>query len=163
MFDIAAGGPPHHQADTQYARRRAVQLCQQCPVLHQCRAWFDSLDQSERPRGVIAGVVVNAHHQIEEGTTMPTNDDDIDLTDFPAVFNAVVELMPNRDLWHARFAQQPGGTAVQPDPDGWLTVTHRGDTVMRIHMDTFKPGAPLGAAQIMVDGQWRPVGLERDQ
>jgi hypothetical protein len=108
---------------------------------------------------VVAGLVNGK----EPSMTDHQHDDDIDLTDFPAVFNAVVELMPNRDLWHARFAQQPGGTAVQPDPDGWLTVTHRGDTVMRIHVDTFKPGAPLGAAQIMVDGQWRPVGLERDQ
>lgn len=87
--------------------------------------------------------------------------DDFDMTQFPHIFNAVLDIMPNRDMWRARFAEQPLGTAVQPaDADGWLTVTYRGDVVMRLHIDVFKRGAPLGEAQIMVDGHWQQVGLE---
>ena len=88
-------------------------------------------------------------------------DDDYDFTQFPHIVDAVLDIMPNADMWRARFAQQPG-MAVQPaDADGWLTVLHHGDTVMKLHLDTFKLGAPLGDAQVMVDGTWQTVGLER--
>lgn len=87
---------------------------------------------------------------------------DFDMTQFPGIFNAVMDIMPNRDMWLARFAEQPGGTTTDRDADGWLTVCHRGDVVMKLHLDTFKPGAPLGQAQVMVDGQWQEVGVEWD-
>ena len=93
----------------------------------------------------------------------PDDDYEFDMTQFPDIVNAVLDIMPNGDMWRARFAKQPGGMAVQPaDADGWLTVLHRGDVVMKLHLlDTFKRGAPLGDAQIMVDGKWQTIGLER--
>lgn len=85
---------------------------------------------------------------------------ELDMTQFPHIFQAVLAVMPNRDMWLDRFAQQPGGTTVQPEPDGWLTVLHRGDVVMRLHSDALKRGAPVGDAQIRVDGRWQDVGIE---
>jgi hypothetical protein len=90
------------------------------------------------------------------------NPDDIDFTQLPHIVNAVLDAMPNGDMWRARFTQQPGGMTVQPaDADGWLTVSHAGDVMMKLHISTFKRGAPLGDAQVMVDGTWQTVGLER--
>lgn len=86
---------------------------------------------------------------------------DLDMTQFPHIFHAVLDSMPNRDMWLDRFTAQPGGTTVKPEPNGWLTVLHRGDVVMRLHTDTLKRGAPLGDAQIMVNGQWQDVAIER--
>jgi hypothetical protein len=87
-------------------------------------------------------------------------EDDFDMTQFPAIFSAVLDLMPTREMWVARFSEQPGGTTVQPDADDWLTVRHRGDVVMKISVGSFRRGAILGDAQIMVDGHWQNVGVE---
>lgn len=40
-----------------YAQRAAVALCRACPSLSACRAWFDGLEPTQRPRGVVAGLV----------------------------------------------------------------------------------------------------------
>lgn len=42
------------------ARREALRLCNDgCPALDPCRAWLGALPAAQRPRGVIAGQVVN--------------------------------------------------------------------------------------------------------
>ena len=41
------------------ARAEALAVCAGCPVLEQCRAWLDALPPRQRPRGVIAGRVIN--------------------------------------------------------------------------------------------------------
>lgn len=41
------------------ARRDALRLCQTCPALDACRAWLSALPAAHRPRGVVAGQVVN--------------------------------------------------------------------------------------------------------
>ena len=42
------------------ARREALRLCNNgCPALDPCRAFLDALPAAQRPRGVIAGQVVN--------------------------------------------------------------------------------------------------------
>ncbi len=41
------------------ARREALWLCETCPALHPCGAWLQGLPAAQRPRGVIAGQVVN--------------------------------------------------------------------------------------------------------
>ncbi|CAM3108679.1 hypothetical protein BST27_18565 [Mycobacterium intermedium] len=91
---------------------------------------------------------------------MSAHTDDFDMTQFPHIFNAVLDVMPTRDAWLARFAEQPGGTTVLPGDDDWLTVLHRGDVVMRLHLDAFKPGAILSDAKIMIGGEWQQVRLE---
>ncbi|MGP4054288.1 hypothetical protein ACTWP6_05605 [Mycobacterium sp. 4D054] len=42
------------------ARRDALRLCAQCPSLAPCRDWLNALPAAQRPRGVVAGQVVNA-------------------------------------------------------------------------------------------------------
>lgn len=37
-----------------YRHAQAVEICRQCPVLAECRAWVDRIDPSRRPGGVIA-------------------------------------------------------------------------------------------------------------
>ena len=56
LFDRAAGG--YVRADVEYARSAGPRPMSVVPSLAQCRAWFDSLPVSKRPRGVIAGQVV---------------------------------------------------------------------------------------------------------
>lgn len=54
--------PPHHDetaADVAYRHQVALRICQSCPVLADCKSWVDSLPRSRRPRGVIAGRIVN--------------------------------------------------------------------------------------------------------
>lgn len=41
------------------ARREALRLCETCPSLHPCREYLQGLPAAQRPRGVIAGQVVN--------------------------------------------------------------------------------------------------------
>ena len=48
MFDGAGG---RHSEST----RAAIALCRQCPALHACETWADTLPQSWRPPGVVAG------------------------------------------------------------------------------------------------------------
>lgn len=40
------------------ARREALAVCGSCVALARCRAWIDSLPESERPRGIVAGQLV---------------------------------------------------------------------------------------------------------
>jgi hypothetical protein len=40
-----------------YSYHLAIQICIQCPVLLQCRAWVTSLPPGQRPRGVTAGLI----------------------------------------------------------------------------------------------------------
>lgn len=46
-----------HQADADHRFNAAIRVCQQCPELIRCRAWFDSLAPQDRPPGVVAGVI----------------------------------------------------------------------------------------------------------
>ena len=55
--DRAAGRTTTEDLDN--ARREALRLCETCPALHPCRAFLDALPAAQRPRGVIAGQVVN--------------------------------------------------------------------------------------------------------
>lgn len=50
------GAPPD---DLEYARSAAVRLCRACPALDPCRAWFEALPATQRPRGVVAGSLNN--------------------------------------------------------------------------------------------------------
>jgi hypothetical protein len=52
LFDLR---PVH--SDDHRAYREALALCARCPVLGECRAWFESLPAEARPYGVIAGRV----------------------------------------------------------------------------------------------------------
>ncbi len=40
-------------------RSAALRLCAACPALDPCRAWLGALPAAQRPRGVVAGQVVN--------------------------------------------------------------------------------------------------------
>ncbi len=42
------------------ARSEALRICAACPARADCRAWFGALPVSRRPRGVVAGLVVNS-------------------------------------------------------------------------------------------------------
>lgn len=55
LFDPAEPGT--HADEAEYAEEAALRLCDQCPSLVRCRAWFESLPKSRRPLGVVAGVV----------------------------------------------------------------------------------------------------------
>lgn len=55
LFDLAEAGADHD--DVAYAEQAAIRLCDSCPVLDRCSAWFDALTPSRRPLGVIAGRV----------------------------------------------------------------------------------------------------------
>lgn len=57
LFDLASGhGNSFEVID---ARAAAIALCESCPVLQTCRAYFDSLPPRQRARGVIAGQMNN--------------------------------------------------------------------------------------------------------
>ncbi|MCV7127018.1 hypothetical protein H7I42_06105 [Mycolicibacterium vanbaalenii PYR-1] len=54
--------PPYRgeNPDTTKARHaQALGLCGRCPAAERCRAWFDGLPKARRPRGVVAGQVVD--------------------------------------------------------------------------------------------------------
>ena len=40
------------------ARHQAIAICRSCPCLAECRRWLESLDEHERPRGIVAGILV---------------------------------------------------------------------------------------------------------
>ncbi|KUI13605.1 hypothetical protein AU192_04165 [Mycobacterium lehmannii] len=47
--------------DLDDARREALRLCNDgCPALEPCRAWLGALPAAQRPRGVVAGLVITA-------------------------------------------------------------------------------------------------------
>lgn len=56
LFDEPAEYEPH--AIVAQRHTQALALCVRCPSLDPCRAWFDRLKPRERPRGVIAGIVI---------------------------------------------------------------------------------------------------------
>lgn len=89
-----------------------------------------------------------------------STDDELDLDRLPHVINAVLDLMPNGEMWRARFADDPGAS-MDRDDDGWLVVMHHGDVVMRISADTLR-GDGSGLARVMVDGVEREVELSSD-
>ncbi len=55
LFDEAARGEPPETVAARH--RQAVGLCEHCPALEPCRAWYASLRPSQRPHGVVAGQV----------------------------------------------------------------------------------------------------------
>jgi WhiB family transcriptional regulator, redox-sensing transcriptional regulator len=55
LFDRTVPGGAASRGDGARARREARQLCATCPALQACSTWLDSLDPSDRPRGVVAG------------------------------------------------------------------------------------------------------------
>ena len=57
-------GKPTSATDIEHARAAALRTCAGCDALSRCRAWFDGLKVVQRPRGVIAGVVVRADGRI---------------------------------------------------------------------------------------------------
>lgn len=57
---IAERGKPASTADIQHARVIALRTCAGCDALDRCRAWFDGLKLTQRPRGVVAGRIVTA-------------------------------------------------------------------------------------------------------
>ena len=59
LFDPAA---PGEDPDTAAQRHmEALGLCQRCPALDRCEAWFLSLKPSKRPLGVVAGELRHDH------------------------------------------------------------------------------------------------------
>lgn len=42
------------------ARSEALRICASCPALDPCRAYVGALPATRRPRGVVAGLVVNS-------------------------------------------------------------------------------------------------------
>jgi hypothetical protein len=57
LFDLA---PPWEDDDTRrYRTDAAKRLCGACPALIACGTWFDGLEPSDRPSGVIAGRLYN--------------------------------------------------------------------------------------------------------
>lgn len=58
LFDATIHAVRGDSPDTiEYARTAAMRLCQHCPALDRCTAWFDSLPPPERPLGVVAGQI----------------------------------------------------------------------------------------------------------
>ena len=57
LFDAtivgARGGGSSNRVNL--ARIQALQVCESCPCLNDCRIWFDSLPPHHRPYGVVAG------------------------------------------------------------------------------------------------------------
>ena len=53
LFDEAGPGDDPDIAEARYAQ--ALGLCQRCPALDACEAWFSALTPRKRPTGVIAG------------------------------------------------------------------------------------------------------------
>ncbi len=61
LFDLVADDP--HATDS---IAEALALCRTCPARTPCAEWFDSLPKSSRPRGVIAGRLVQPKSQRRE-------------------------------------------------------------------------------------------------
>ena len=57
LYDRTIGALRGPRQLTEMARKQALPTCSICPVLAQCRTWYDSLPASERPAGVVAGVL----------------------------------------------------------------------------------------------------------
>jgi WhiB family redox-sensing transcriptional regulator len=57
LFDIEL---PRNHPNRRNMERKAVRLCRQCPALRACQTWLATLAPSERPQGVVAGVVLPA-------------------------------------------------------------------------------------------------------
>lgn len=86
-------------------------------------------------------------------------DDHLDWRRLPEAIVAVLALMPTGEAWKARFAAEPGLAALPFDDDGFLTIVHRGDVVMKLGRDVFDPESAEGTAKVMVNAQWREVSL----
>lgn len=56
LFDPACRGEGTEKAAERHAV--ALELCARCPALARCREYVDSLKPSQRPRGVVAGRVI---------------------------------------------------------------------------------------------------------
>ncbi len=57
LFDAAA---PGESVETLTQRQfQALGLCERCPSLDRCREWFVGLPASQKPSGVVAGIVNN--------------------------------------------------------------------------------------------------------
>ncbi|KMO82303.1 hypothetical protein [Mycolicibacterium chlorophenolicum] len=54
-----AGRPPTSD-ELGHARRRALSVCRACPALSLCRAYLDGLPLAQRPRGVVAGLIIKS-------------------------------------------------------------------------------------------------------
>lgn len=61
---VAEHGNPASRAEIQHARAAALRLCSDCPALRPCRAWFNELRHTRRPRGVVAGQIVRSDGRI---------------------------------------------------------------------------------------------------
>lgn len=46
------------RAELAEARSEALRICAACPALTACRSWVDDMRPSRRPRGVVAGRIV---------------------------------------------------------------------------------------------------------
>ena len=53
LFDEPEPGEPAELVEQRHAQ--ALGLCQHCPSVTACAAWFDALPPRQRPGGVIAG------------------------------------------------------------------------------------------------------------
>lgn len=63
LFEATVGVRPIDGRPTrdelERARSEALRVCAACPALDPCRVWLDGLRPTRRPRGVVAGRVVN--------------------------------------------------------------------------------------------------------
>jgi hypothetical protein len=48
------------QIERENQQREALRLCSRCPELQKCRDYVDTLPTSQRPHGVVAGVLLPA-------------------------------------------------------------------------------------------------------
>ena len=55
LFDEAAPDEALEVVDQRH--RQALALCQRCPSLDHCKAWFEGLRPSQRPAGVVGGEI----------------------------------------------------------------------------------------------------------
>ena len=56
LFDPKGCDEPDDVAQARNAQ--ALRICQSCPALQPCSAWFESLPAKARPLGVIAGRII---------------------------------------------------------------------------------------------------------
>ncbi|WP_264956355.1 hypothetical protein, partial [Mycobacterium kiyosense] len=59
------------KTEVENARIAALSLCQSCPALDSCRAWFGALPTTQRPHGVVAGQVITAGGKPSKTRTKP--------------------------------------------------------------------------------------------
>ena len=58
LFDATISADRGRPLDAvKLARIQALAVCDSCPALGDCRTWLDSLPPSQRPAGVVAGVL----------------------------------------------------------------------------------------------------------